>query len=107
MPQRQFWTERHPVSVVWRYTTDLVHPEAPTALYCAILDQEHKPMESATASVGHLVTHEAIATILSESWEAYLFGEHGSMTRAVHSCSGRWRIEQMARQERVRGGLPS
>lgn len=105
MPQREFWTEAHPVEVRWTYRTDLTHPEAPGHLTISVFDQAGKLMEHAAAAVPFESLHEAIGQALVESWEGFLFGERHDGPRALKLAIQRAKRSRRAETIRERFGL--
>lgn len=97
MPQREFWTERHPTEVVWRYRIDHLKPLDGATVLCTILDQEGTPIVSAGHGVPHLVTHEAVNGFLINTWDAYLFRSIASIQNAAQINAQFWMREAKAR----------
>lgn len=91
MPQREFWTERVPVEVRWRYWCDATEPEGPSQLSCTVYDQAGQMMEHASASIPWNVTYEAVDAMLKDTWQGYLFGERHDGPRALKRAESAWR----------------
>ena len=97
MPQRQFWTNQHPMSVRWEYRIDLKEPMSSPLFVVQVKDQSDKNMDSGQVSIPCNVVHEEMADLLVSSWEAYLFGELGDVRQTVRTVGTKWKAEARQR----------
>jgi hypothetical protein len=97
MPQREFWTERIPTEVVWRYKIDPLRPLDGAAFQVSILDQEGLSIVTTGCPIHHLVTWEEVDQLLRTTWEAYLFQSTNSVVKKVLASSLQWKREAAAR----------
>lgn len=98
MPQREFWTEAHPVEVRWRYATDLTLPEGPGQLAITVYDQAGKMMEHGAGVVPFETVHEGVLDALGQSWEGFLFGGRHDGPRALKLALTRAERDAKARR---------
>lgn len=104
MPQREFWTQQHPMEVRWTYRADVLEAEGDSRLTISVYDQAGKLMEHNGVAVPFDETHELVATALVESWEGWLFGDRHAGPRALAAVGQRFARARAKR--RLLGLLP-
>lgn len=97
MPQRQFWTERHPMSFQATYSLDPTHPQDPPGLLLSVSDQARVPMVQAFHRLPFNVIHEAFLGAVTAGWECYLFGVAEDLPKCSTPIVEAWRRESAAR----------
>lgn len=87
MPQRQFWTERHPVAVRFHYRFDPTALNSDPTLSMGVYDQSDASMAWRAAPVPLEAVQEACTAALVAGWDGYLLGSPGDgpagMARAL------------------------
>lgn len=77
MPQREFWTARHPVELDLRYWVDLTKPHAPGTFQVEVFDQAQKRMSVASTSTPAEDPTEFLAIVAEAAIYQYMYGEIG------------------------------
>lgn len=90
MPARQFWSTQHPVSITWRYSTDLARVDGHPMLSCTISDQESKPMASAVCDLIPGWLDDQVPSIMATQWGCYLYGEPNQLRRVTAADVRSW-----------------
>jgi len=91
MPQREFWTERHPSELVVHYRSNLVEPDLDPVVCVHVRDQAGDLMENTALRVPVLFVHEAVEDVMRSAWEGFLFGDAQDACRAAVRSAGHWR----------------
>lgn len=97
MPQREFWTQRHPIRVRWTYDIDPLRPEGSATLLVEVIDQAGEAMERRSVKVPDQVLDEAVPDIVARTWFAYLHGESGDVETSASAGAQAWRLEEIRR----------
>lgn len=101
MPQREFWTERYATEVSFRYRCDAADPDGDGKLSVTVYDQGGSMMEHASIAVPVGETLEMVQTALTETWQAYLFGDRHAAPRALQHVCQRFRKARAIRRLRA------
>lgn len=97
MPQREFWTQRHPVRVQWTYDVDPLRPQGSATLLVAVVDQAGEAMERRSVKVPDGVLDECVPDLVARTWFAYLHGEANDVELALTAGAAAWRLEEVRR----------
>lgn len=89
MPQRQFWTTRHPVCFASSYTVDLTVPNAPPKLFLGVYDQERTLMANCNLMVPPTFVDEAVPALFDVGWSCYLYGDPEQELKTVMTRTAR------------------
>lgn len=91
MPQRQFWTERHPVAVRFHYRFAPEGSQPTASLSMGVYDQEDRSMAWRAVPVPLDECQEAVSAALIAGWDGYLLGRPGDGPTAMHRAVATYR----------------
>lgn len=97
MPQLNLYQRTAPHAIQWRYQLDPLRPEVIPSLTIIVEDAKGAPIDMSFAQVPFSVVWEAVADVLDQSWQAYLFGEVGDVRKVTAARMKRWRAEAGSR----------
>lgn len=94
MPQLAMFNAKlhDPVEFVASYRANPLDPDADGELTIRAQNVAGDWVDYVYAKVPPNVTHELVVEALHNGWEAWLFGEPGSMKRAVGQVIARWKL---------------
>lgn len=98
MPQLSLLRDRQPYRFEVDYRTNPLKPHEDPKVSIMVKDQLGDPIDVVLVSIPEVVLFEAVADILRAAWEAYLFGEVGSVRRAVAGVRKAWMEEAKVRR---------
>lgn len=91
-------SDRNPVRFVAEYHVDPVEPDAEAELTIRSVNGQGDWIDFAYLRVPGEVVHEMVVDLLRASWEAWLFGEPGSIRKVCGVIKTAWREEAAARR---------
>lgn len=75
------------------YWFDPLHPDSFGSLSIEVLNDKHLPSDVLYSLIPDSVLHEAVEDLLTQTWQAYLFGEPGDVRAVFRTRMRQWRAE--------------